>query len=195
MTWLSGAMDTVPNPPGALCTSRLGTNLSQSLTTVPGFGEDTTDYEAPAMSVKSRAEIVLMRNMMKAELELVKQHVDRAHISFQKDVGKSMSPSTVGSRGGSKKSAKRPNVMWEAIMMYAQPIVGLDLSIIGHLGNPVERIKASYAYSKGEYFWFCVASRELCAIKAEGVDGGGAVSTKLLDEVKSIPSPCRRLYQ
>ncbi|THU92591.1 hypothetical protein K435DRAFT_800362 [Dendrothele bispora CBS 962.96] len=148
---------------------------SQSLTTAPGYGEDTTDYEAPAMSVKSRAEIVLMC------------------------VGKSVSPSTVGSRGDSKKSAKRPNVMREAIMMYAQPIVGLDLSIIGRLGN-LERIKASHAYSKGEYFGFFVAFRELWAIKAEvsgrqGVDGGGAVSTRLLDEVRSISSSCRRLYQ
>ncbi|THU92070.1 hypothetical protein K435DRAFT_672820 [Dendrothele bispora CBS 962.96] len=158
-----------------------------------------TDYEAPAMSAKSRAEIILMRNMIKAELDLVKQHVDRAHISFQEGVRKSMSSNTVGSRGGSKKSAKRPNVMHEAIMMYAQPIVGLDLSIVGRSGN-LERIKASYAYFKGEHFGFCVAFRELCAIKAEvsgrqGVGGGGVVSTRLLDEVRSIPSSCRRLYQ
>ncbi|THU92076.1 hypothetical protein K435DRAFT_907115 [Dendrothele bispora CBS 962.96] len=133
----------------------------------------TTDYEAPAMSVKSRAEIVLTCNMMKAELDLVKQHADRAHISFPKAVSKSMSPNTIGTTNGSKKSAKRPNVMREAVMLYVRPIVGLDLSIIGRLGNPVERIKASYAYSKGEYFGFCVAFRELCAIEAEGADGRG----------------------
>ncbi|THU93549.1 hypothetical protein K435DRAFT_967237 [Dendrothele bispora CBS 962.96] len=155
-----------------------------------------TAYEAPVMPTKSTAEIAFTRSVIKAELDLLKKHVDRAYEAFKKGAGKSNYPKPIPmGGGGTKKPTKRPDVMREAIMLYAQPIAGLDMSIIGRLGN-LERIKASYACSKTEKFGFCVAFRELCGIKAEaGGRQGSVVSIRLLDEVRSIPGSCRRLYQ
>ncbi|KAK7450551.1 hypothetical protein VKT23_012860 [Stygiomarasmius scandens] len=159
------------------------------------------DYQAPLSSNNRLAMSQAMREALTAELDLIKQHVDRSWDAFRRAVSKSSStPFTVGfnsapvspkkpSRG---KKASKPDIMREAIVLFAQEIPGV--SLIRGLGN-LEKVKASYAYSLSGKFGFCVAYKQLCAIKAEASLGGSAPSIRLLDEVKSIPGSCRRLYQ
>ncbi|KAF5358800.1 hypothetical protein D9758_008586 [Tetrapyrgos nigripes] len=135
------------------------------------------------------------RSDLEAELELVQKHVKASYKAFCNGAASSSSSNNPFIQQtqprGRKGKTPRKDCMIEAKRIFAGPIDGVP--ILSKMGN-LESIKASCAYDVKGKFGFCVAFHQLCTIKAAASFGGSAPSSRIFDEVKSIPSSCRRLF-
>ncbi|KAF5317869.1 hypothetical protein D9758_018483 [Tetrapyrgos nigripes] len=134
----------------------------------------------------------VIRAALKAELDLVTEHVQKSYDEFRRGAASSSSSNNVYDQPTKKRSGKAPrrDCMSFAKQEYAKHISGISL-----LSEKVERMKASYAYHKSEKFGNCVGFKQLCAIKADASAQGSAPSTPMFDVTRSMTSGCRRLYQ
>ncbi|KAF5367171.1 hypothetical protein D9758_004049 [Tetrapyrgos nigripes] len=128
------------------------------------------------------AERDIIRAALKTELDLVREHVQKSYDAFRRGAASSSSSNNDYDRSTKKRSGKAPrrDYMRFAKQEYAKPISGISL-----LSEKVERIKASYAYHKSEKFGYCVAFKQLCAIKADASAQGSAPSTRMFDVTRS----------
>ncbi|KAF5327977.1 hypothetical protein D9758_017677 [Tetrapyrgos nigripes] len=131
----------------------------------------------------------VIRAALKAELDLVTEHVQKSYDEFRRGAASSSSSNNVYDQPTKKRSGKAPrrDCMSFAKQEYAKHISGISL-----LSEKVERMKASYAYHKSEKFGNCVGFKQLCAIKADASAQGSAPSTPMFDVTRSMTSGCRQ---
>ncbi|KAF5385050.1 hypothetical protein D9615_001000 [Tricholomella constricta] len=118
------------------------------------------------------------------ELNRIKAVVDEAKQAHQTEkvrLGKARN------QASPKKKQKKDFPRETDGMLEASRLFNEDVESIVFFQN-VREIKASYAYDLDSNFAFCVAFRDLCAIKARSSPGGLAPVTRAFDEAKSIPS-------
>lgn len=138
-----------------------------------------------------------IRQFAQLELRRITDHVDAAHTKWvqackikDKDQSSAWGSSTSAPKKGKKSriQQEKDDLMLAAAAFFSKPVPGVVLT------SNVEQIKASYAYQKNANFGFSVAFKGLCDIKAEASAGGRAPIVRLMDEVKSISSACRKLF-
>ncbi|KAK0209210.1 RNA dependent RNA polymerase-domain-containing protein [Desarmillaria ectypa] len=134
---------------------------------------------------------------LQKELELVQEHVRRAHSEYRKIQwgSNSASPFSVGKGKKVKERDPKEDQVRKVAAMYASQVPGICIMSAGE----VAQVKASFVYQDtsvfNENFAFKVAFKDLCAIKASASSDGAAAVTRSLDEMKSIPTAARKLVE
>ncbi|KAF7295478.1 RNA-dependent RNA polymerase [Mycena indigotica] len=115
--------------------------------------------------------------------------VDAAYEHYKKTASVKSDPCGEEDKAGQKKL--RTAIVSAAYSIYSQP---LNCRSLGD-EKAQERIKASYAYSKSEWFAFEIAFATLCGIKADSMPGGSISIMSAFDEAKTISGAAARALQ
>jgi hypothetical protein len=146
----------------------------------PRPGRDDQDLLSPYKTAKSNAVLSLDAGFkaFHNELDLIEQHVRAVRRKWQ----------TVGSRSQKqsrvKKQGKDP--YHELAEQFAAKVPGIIFTV------NADKVKASFAYSLGAKFGFCMAFKLLCAIKAEANVKGNVPLLQSFGDVMTIPSSALR---